>query len=73
MTSSEACRTGATRVSSAAVAADGTTHSVARRSAVAVHARKKRAFTDECNTASVKNVASCSVTTDAADVASGIV
>ncbi|GAA3540289.1 hypothetical protein GCM10022222_24930 [Amycolatopsis ultiminotia] len=71
--SNSARRTGLTRASSAAVAWLGTTHSVARRSAVAVQARKNRALTEECSTASVKNVASCNVTTEAALLASGIV
>ena len=73
MISSSARRTGLTRASSFAVAQLGTTHRVARRSAVVVQARKNRAFTDECSTASVKNVASCRVTTEAAVEASGIV
>ena len=63
----------ATRVSSVAVATLGTTHRSARRSEDRVQARKNLALTDECSTASVKKVASCRVTTDAAGLASGAV
>jgi hypothetical protein len=51
----------------------GTTHTVARRSDALVQPRKKRALTGECSAESVKNVASCSVTTLATGLASGIV
>jgi hypothetical protein len=63
----------ATRASSAAVAADGTTHRDALASAVLVQARKKRALMEWWSTASVKKVASCRVTTDAAGLASAVV
>jgi hypothetical protein len=63
----------ATRSSSDAVASLGTTHRAARRSDARVQPRKKRALTEECSTGSVKKVASCSVTTVAARLASGIV
>ncbi len=70
---SSAPRARVTRPSSPAVARLGTTHSRARRRETSVHARKNRAFTGECSTASVKKVASCRVTTEAARLASGIV
>lgn len=73
MISSARGRAFVTRASSFAVAWLGTMHIVARRRAVTVQPRKNRALTDECSTASVKNVASCRVTTDAAGLASGIV
>src|SRR5690606_10555380 len=63
----------ATAVSSRAVASLGTTQRSALRSDKRVQERKNRTLTAECSTGSVKNVASCSVTTDAALPASGIV
>ena len=52
---------------------DGTTQRAARRTARRVAARKVAAFTGRCTPGSVKNVASCSVTTLAAPGRAGAV
>ncbi len=62
-----------TRTSSSRVALLGTMQRAARRSAVRVAERKKVPLTVVCIAGSVKNVASCSVTTTGRPARSGIV